>query len=113
MTLNIFRSRKRIKEIKEVKLNNFMEVTSMKRTQIFNNSDVNGIKSDFASKTTTTDVEVSEYKGNPIISIPLGSGKTFCFGYRKATAIIYHAQEIVDFVSLCDRVSDKKQGFDS
>ena len=85
----------------------------MKHTQIFNNSDVNSIKSDFESKTTTDGVEISEYKSNPIIIIPLGSGKTFGFGFKKATAIIYHAQEICDFVALCDRISDKKQGFDS
>ena len=85
----------------------------MKRTQIFNNSDVNSIKSHFGSRINTDGVEISEFKSNPIIIIPLGSGKTFGFGYKKATAIICHAQEIADFVALCDRIADKKQGFNS
>lgn len=48
----------------------------------------------------TRTAEVSEYKGKPIISLPLGeSGKFwFSFGVGKARAIIEHLDEIRAFV---------------
>lgn len=47
---------------------------------------------------------MSEYKGNPTISLPLGSTdregneKMFTFGVKKAQAILEHLDEIRKFV---------------
>jgi hypothetical protein len=43
--------------------------------------------------------ERSEYKGNPILSIPQEGGYPFSFGIKKAKAIIVHLQAIKDFIA--------------
>lgn len=43
-------------------------------------------------------VAYSEYKGNPIISLPLDNGKDFNFGVQKAKAILAYLAEIEQFV---------------
>lgn len=41
---------------------------------------------------------ITEYKGNPIIQLDLGNGKTFAFGKAKAKAILENLEEIRAFV---------------
>ncbi|MDD4255905.1 MAG: hypothetical protein PHP59_11090 [Methanofollis sp.] len=53
-----------------------------------------------AQKKSLDKPEVGEYKGNPILSIPVGkSGRPFSFGYQKAKAILLSVEEIRAFVS--------------
>ena len=122
MTLNIFRSRKGIKELKEVTLNNFMEVLKMYLHKNLNSEvnsieDVNCVEVEVEVKEVNCveDVEITEYKSNPIIRLPFAKNRMFGFGYHKAVAIIDHVQEIMEFVSLCDSRSEleaiKKQNF--
>ncbi|WP_298666602.1 hypothetical protein [uncultured Methanofollis sp.] len=52
-----------------------------------------------APKKSLDKPEVGEYKGNPILSIPVGkSGRPFSFGYQKAKAILLYVEEIRAFV---------------
>ncbi len=49
---------------------------------------------------------IGEYKGNPTISLPLGTTdrdgneKAFTFGVKKAKAILEHIEEIKEFVEV-------------
>lgn len=45
-----------------------------------------------------TEVVTGEYKGFPVITIPLGNGSGFMFGYKKAKAIIQNYKAICDWV---------------
>ena len=42
--------------------------------------------------------EISEYKGKPVLSIPIGGGFAFSFGSKKAEAILEHLDAIKSFV---------------
>jgi len=44
--------------------------------------------------------KISEYKGNPVISIPLGNNErySFSFGLTKAKAIIEYLDDIKGFI---------------
>ena len=44
-------------------------------------------------------VETGEYKGHPVISLPLNNGRFFTFGRSKAKAILKHRRDIEAFVS--------------
>ncbi len=39
-----------------------------------------------------------EYKGHPVITLPIGGGRGFTFGLTKARAILDHLEEIEKFV---------------
>lgn len=42
-----------------------------------------------------------EYKGNPLLIVPLGENRDFSFGVAKARAILECLDEIRDFVAEC------------
>jgi len=44
------------------------------------------------------EVTVSEYKGNPVISLPIGPRGGFTFGLTKARAIIKYLDDIKAFI---------------
>lgn len=44
-------------------------------------------------------LEVSEYKGNPVLTIPVGYNLNFSFGYQKAVIMGNYEAEIRAFVS--------------
>ena len=46
---------------------------------------------------------VDDYKGNPILRLPLGNGRDFGFGISKARAIVRYEKDIRDFVEDNDR----------
>ena len=41
----------------------------------------------------------SDYRGNPLIVLPMGENRDFSFGVGKARVILEHLQAIVDFVN--------------
>ncbi len=57
------------------------------------------------------EVSVSEYKGNPVISLPLSAdGKyPFTFGVSKAKVILKYIDEIKKFVDEHDKNKEKAQ----
>ena len=46
----------------------------------------------------TEEVIVGEYKGNPVISLPIGPRGGFTFGLTKARAIIKYLDDIKAFI---------------
>ena len=46
----------------------------------------------------TEEVTVGEYKGNPVISLPIGPRGGFTFGLTKARAIIKYLDDIKAFI---------------
>jgi hypothetical protein len=54
---------------------------------------------------------VSEYKGNPILSLPVaGSTKyPFTFGLNKAKAILEYLDDIKKFVEENDKISEESE----
>lgn len=47
-----------------------------------------------------TKARTDTYKGNPVLHLPVkGSEKTFCFGLKKAGAIVDNMSDIVSFTS--------------
>ena len=44
------------------------------------------------------DAEIGEYKGYPIITIPVGEAGNISFGVKKARAILEYMDEIENFV---------------
>lgn len=49
-------------------------------------------------KRTIEKVEVSVFRGYPIISVPLSDGTPFTFGVKKAEAILEYLEDIKKFV---------------
>ena len=47
----------------------------------------------------TEEVTIGEYKGNPIISLPIGPRGGFTFGLTKARAIIKYLDDIKAFIA--------------
>ena len=52
---------------------------------------------------TITEVEYSEYKGNPVILLPTGNQWPVSFGVKKAKTILNHIDDIKKFVEANDK----------
>lgn len=58
------------------------------------------------------EAKISEYKGNPIISLPLGNSDRypFSFGYTKAKAIMEYLEDIKKFIAQCEENKTTTEG---
>ena len=54
-----------------------------------------------------SECNISEFKGNKVIEIPLEGDYKFSFGKKKAEAILEHIEEIKDFVNNIEGVKDE------
>ena len=54
---------------------------------------------------------ISEYKGNPIISIPLGNNErySFSFGLTKAKAIMEYLDDIKKFIDQLEKKEEEAE----
>ena len=52
------------------------------------------------------EVTVGEYKGNPIITLPIGPRGGFTFGLTKARAILKYIEDIKSFIENNEKKQD-------
>lgn len=53
-------------------------------------------------------VEVTEYKGHPVLNLPMGNGGrySFSFGLSKAKTVLAYLEDVRKFVEANDRKED-------